>query len=82
MRLAALLGCPVLLMTGLRIASGAYEIHVERLADRIELPRERRGEALDEFCQAYADRLASYCIRAPYQWFNFYDFWDQGDSDA
>jgi predicted LPLAT superfamily acyltransferase len=81
-KLAALLGCPLLLMTGLRSREKAYEIHVERLADRIELPREGRGKALDEFCQAYADRLASYCIRAPYQWFNFYDFWSQGDADA
>jgi predicted LPLAT superfamily acyltransferase len=77
-RLAALLGCPVLLMVGLRRRERAYEIHVERFADRIELPQERRGEVLGEFCQAYADRLASYCIRAPYQWFNFYDVWSQG----
>jgi predicted LPLAT superfamily acyltransferase len=81
-KLAALLGCPLLLMTGLRSREKAYEIHVERVADRIALPREGRGEALDELCQAYADRLASYCFRAPYQWFNFYDFWGQGDADV
>jgi predicted LPLAT superfamily acyltransferase len=82
MRLAALLGCPVLLMTGLRIASGAYEIHVERFADRVLLPRARRNEALREYCQDYADRLAGYCARAPYQWFNLYDFWSEGESDV
>jgi predicted LPLAT superfamily acyltransferase len=82
MRLAALLGCPVLLMTGLRTASGGYEIHVERFADRVLLPRARRNEALSEYCQDYADRLAGYCVRAPYQWFNFYDFWGEGESSV
>jgi predicted LPLAT superfamily acyltransferase len=82
MRLAALLGCPVLLMTGLRTASGGYEVHVERFADPVLLPRARRNEALSEYCQDYADRLARYCVRAPYQWFNFYDFWGEGESSV
>jgi predicted LPLAT superfamily acyltransferase len=81
-KLAALLGCPVLLMIGLRERDKAYAIHVERFADHVELPREGRGAALDALCQAYADRLASYCVRAPYQWFNFYDFWGQVDSNV
>ena len=82
MRLAALLGCPVLMMTGLRTAAGGYEVHVERFADRVLLPRARRNEALREYCQDYADRLAGYCARAPYQWFNLYDFWSEGESDV
>jgi predicted LPLAT superfamily acyltransferase len=27
--------------------------------------------------QAYARRLEHYCLQAPDQWFNFYDFWRQ-----
>jgi predicted LPLAT superfamily acyltransferase len=79
-RLAAVLGCPVLLMTGFRTGSRAYEIRVDRFADRIELPRPRRREVIRGYCQAYADRLAGYCVRAPYQWFNFFDFWAEGES--
>jgi predicted LPLAT superfamily acyltransferase len=82
MRLAAVLGCPVLLMTGLRTGSRSYEIHVERFADRVELSGTERCEALRGYCQAYADRLAGYCMRAPYQWFNFFDFWVEGESRA
>jgi predicted LPLAT superfamily acyltransferase len=26
-------------------------------------------------CQHYADWLARSCRAAPYNWFNFYDFW-------
>ena len=73
--LAGLLGCPVLFMVGLRRGERRYEIHVERLAERLLLPREGRREAVVGHCQTYADRLAAYCARAPLQWFNFFDFW-------
>jgi predicted LPLAT superfamily acyltransferase len=78
--LGGLLGCPVLLMTGIRTGRRRYEIRVERFADRIELARKRRAESVTEYCQAYADRLAAQCVRAPYQFFNFYDLWREGES--
>lgn len=83
-RLAALLGTPVFLMTALRTGASRYEIEVEELADGLHLPRQRstRDEVLGALCQAYADRLAVRCLRAPYQWFNFFDFWIEGESKA
>ena len=30
--------------------------------------------------QRYADRLAHYARSAPYNWFNFYDFWRPAQS--
>ena len=76
MRLAAALGCPVVFMTGLRSGTDSYEIHVEPLADCVTLPRDGREEALRSYLQRYADVLARYCLLAPYQWFNFFDFWE------
>jgi predicted LPLAT superfamily acyltransferase len=73
--LASLLDCPVLLMVGLRIRSGAYRIIAEPLAERITLPRGERVARLHELVQAYAKRLEAYCLMTPFQWFNFYDFW-------
>ena len=35
-----------------------------------------RAGALDALARHYASRLEHYCLRAPYQWFNFYEFWD------
>jgi hypothetical protein len=36
-------------------------------------------EDLDALAGDYARRLERYCLRAPYQWFNFYDYWsDEG----
>ena len=30
----------------------------------------------------YAEQLERDCLRAPYQWFNFYDFWEVGRGGA
>ncbi len=79
-RLAAALGVPVLFMVALRTGAARYEIDVEWFSDCIALPRSGRAAALDALCQAYADRLAAHCRRAPYQWFNFFDFWAEGSA--
>ena len=50
------------------------------IAERIELPRGRREAAIAVYAQRYADRLAVLCQRAPFQWFNFFDFWAGADS--
>ena len=75
--LAGALGCPVLLITGLRTGAGCYEVFVERFADRIEMPRAQRTEVVARSAQSYADRLAEHVLRAPHQWFNFFDYWIQ-----
>ena len=80
--LAELLGCPVVLMTCLRTGEAAYTIHVEPFAERVNLPRTRKAETVREYCQAYARHLGAFCMLAPYQWFNFYDFWDEGQEGA
>jgi predicted LPLAT superfamily acyltransferase len=40
------------------------------------MARGERERALREWAQRYAGRLEHYCLRAPHQWFNFYDFWE------
>ena len=35
----------------------------------------KREQQLQHWLTAYARRLEHYCCQAPYQWFNFYDFW-------
>lgn len=72
--LAALLKCPVYLLFCLRDGR-RHRVHFEPFADRIELPRGRREEALAASVGHYAARLESYLRAAPLQWFNFFDFW-------
>lgn len=72
--LAGLLKCPVYLLFCLR-EGGRHRIRFERFADRIELPRKGREEALALSVGRYAARLESHLRIAPLQWFNFFDFW-------
>ena len=74
--LASLLDCPVYLFFCLR-EGDYYRIYFEPFAERIVLRRHERQERLQSYMQQYARRLEAYCLQAPYQWFNFYDFWQQ-----
>lgn len=74
MLLAALLKCPVYLFFCLE-EGGRQNVYFEPFAERVILPRRERTEALQALVQRYADRLAFYCRKAPFQWFNFFDFW-------
>lgn len=75
MLLAATLQVPVILCFGLYWGGNRYEIHTELLADRIDISRANRPQDLQRWTQRYVDRLEHYCRLAPYNWFNFYDFW-------
>ncbi len=77
-RLAGLLGCPLFFMVALRGDGPHYRVVAEVLAERVELARGERGKGLDELAAAYAGRLEHHLLRAPYQWFNFYDYWSEG----
>lgn len=80
-RLASVLDAPLYLMTALRSEGSRYVIHVHELADRANRPpgRDARDEQLRALAQAYADHLTAACLRAPYQWFNFFDFWSDDE---
>lgn len=80
MRLAASLRCPVVLMAGLRLGPRRYEVCVEPFAEKLEIPVRGSSEELVRACRLYAEWLESLCKRAPYQWFNFFDFWSRGSS--
>jgi len=79
--LASLLGCPVYLIFCLRIGR-KYRVFMEPFADPLELPRERRRQALVEAIARYAERLEAHCLLAPTQWFNFFEFWDQASHET
>jgi predicted LPLAT superfamily acyltransferase len=74
--LAAMTHCPVILFFGLHRGGNRYEIHFEHFADEITLDRDHRAEQIQLWMQRYAERLERYARTAPYNWFNFYPFWD------
>jgi len=73
--LAAILEAPVVLFFGLYLGARRYAIHFEPFAERVEASRAERAERLTPWIERYAERLEHYCRLAPYNWFNFYDFW-------
>jgi predicted LPLAT superfamily acyltransferase len=75
--LAAALEVPVVLFFGLRRGRRDYQVVIEPFADRIEPDPGPRAAALRRWTERYAARLAEHCRAHPYNWFNFYDFWEQ-----
>jgi predicted LPLAT superfamily acyltransferase len=73
--LAAALGCPVYLAFGLFHDPNRYALYCEPFAERVVLPRAGRTEALAAYAARFAARVEHHCRLAPYNWFNFYDFW-------
>jgi predicted LPLAT superfamily acyltransferase len=75
--LAATMRCPVILFFGLYRGGNSYEIYFEHFADEITLDRDHRAKDIQLWMQRYAERLEHYVRLAPYNWFNFYPFWNQ-----
>lgn len=74
--IAGLLEVPVVLFFGLYCGGRRYQINFELLTPGFRLEREMRQQQLTEWTQRYVDRLEHYCRLAPYNWFNFFEFWD------
>lgn len=76
MRAAALLGKRVILMLGLYLGGNRYRVVFEEVADFSGMEGREREAAVREGVVRYVGRLEEYCRRYPYNWFNFYRFWE------
>ena len=74
-RMAAIMKRPVVFMAGLYRGGNRYDIHFESLADFSALAPRGRTIAVHAAMTRYAALMEQYCYRAPYNWFNFFDFW-------
>jgi predicted LPLAT superfamily acyltransferase len=74
-RLATILHRPIVLIFGLYRGGNRYEIHIERFAEPAQIGGRGRDQAANQLLLRYVERLEHYCRLAPYNWFNFYDFW-------
>jgi predicted LPLAT superfamily acyltransferase len=76
-RLAAMLRRPVFFMAGLYLGGNRYSLRFEPLADFSGIERSGRDAAIAQAVQRYADCLSRHCRMAPFNWFNFFDFWQK-----
>jgi predicted LPLAT superfamily acyltransferase len=80
--IAAVLKAPVTLAFGVYRGGRQYELSFEPFSEAINIARQDRARALPLLVQRYAARLEQHAREAPYNWFNFYDYWfDDNASD-
>ena len=73
---------PVILTVALKTGPRRYDVFLERLFDGEAVERRDRDRVVQRRVEVFASRLEDYCQRAPWQWFNFYDFWGETDADG
>jgi predicted LPLAT superfamily acyltransferase len=76
-RLAMMLKAPIVLFFGLYQGGNHYRIFLEALSDDPPGAREE-GSKTARWVERYVRRLEHHARAAPYNWFNFYDFWGEG----
>jgi hypothetical protein len=79
LRLAMLLRRRVVFMAALYRGGNRYDVRFEPLADfthGADDPAQRDNRLRDALA-AYVRRLDALCREAPYNWFNFFDFWNE-----
>lgn len=83
LRLAQLLRRRVLFMVGLYRGGNRYDVRFETLADFRQPAADAaaREQALQQALDAYVARLQTLAREAPYNWFNFHDFWGEDAID-
>ncbi len=74
-QVAMLLQRPVVMMVGLYRGGNRYDVFFEILAEGRDARPPDKAAWLDGTMRLYVERLEHYCREAPFNWFNFYDFW-------
>ncbi len=79
MRLAMMLRRHVIFMVGLYRGGRRYEVRFESLADFRHPPDDaaERERLVQAAVADYVSRLEALCREAPYNWFNFHDYWHE-----
>lgn len=76
----ALMKVPVYFMFGLRsrlsIFNPKQNVYIEKCHTDFNCPRNERETRIIQCCGEYVARLEKFCILYPYQWYNFFDFWE------
>ena len=74
--LAACVGSPVGVFLAAKLSAKHFQVKVWDIFYPQSQHRENRQQMLDESCLKFGDCLEKYLSKYPYQWYNFYDFWD------
>jgi predicted LPLAT superfamily acyltransferase len=74
-RMSTILNCPVVLMFGVYRGGRKYDVYFEPLWNPPAGATGAGAAGCTAVLDRYVERLEQHCLAAPYNWFNFYDFW-------
>jgi len=77
--IASVLKVPLIVFFGVYLGGNRYKIHFELLAEEVILNRKTRQQDIQAYMQKYVDILEQQMLETPYNWFNFYDYWQDGE---
>ena len=80
--LATVLKVPVQLAFGLYRGGTRYDLLLQPFCDGLPIPRRERAAAVPALIGRYAARLEHHVRDAPFNWFNFYDFWNDREHSS
>lgn len=77
--LASILNAPIYFSFAIRKRDfdirSPYEMHIVRAKTSFDCPRKERPKRIEALVLEYVEILTKHCKRHPYQWYNFYNFW-------
>ena len=74
-RVALLLQSPIVMMVSVYRGAGRYDVYFEQLSPALAMRPADTEAWIEELMRRYIGRLEFHCHDAPFNWFNFYDFW-------
>lgn len=77
--MASALKVPLIVFFGVYLGGNRYKIHFELLAEKVILQRKIRQQDIQAYTQKYVDILEKQMLETPYNWFNFYDYWQSSE---
>ncbi len=80
-RMAAMLRHPAYFMVGLYQGGNRYRVHLEPIMD-FSSCTDKREVAAQAALERYVQLIEQYCKLAPYNWFNFFDFWQESAAQS
>lgn len=75
--IAGILKCPVIFFYAVSVGTQKYEIHFEKLFETINISSVNRESDIRKYLGEYVNKLENACCSFPYQWYNFYNFWQE-----
>lgn len=74
--LACVLKVPVVMFFGIHLGGNRYKIIFKPLTDAVTVARSERDQLVAKLTQSYVETMEDIIRQYPYNWFNFYNYWE------